>query len=446
VFWGETKEKRSFEDRHASTQAYIDYMRPRCVELYRVLKKTGSFYYHCDWHASHYVKIMLDQIFGENQFQNEVIWKRTHAHGNIGRRFGVVNDSIFFYTKSDDYAWNQEYLAFEEDYVNRRFNYRDPDGRRWQSVTLRNPGKRPNLHYPYTASNAVTYLPHPNGWSCDLERMKKYDREGRLHFPSKAGGQLRLKMYLDESSGPKLQNIWDDIPPINSQAAEALGYPTQKPLRLLERIIKASSNENDIVLDAFCGCGTALVAAQKLKRQWIGIDISPTSCRVMAKRLKKDCGLKEDEKLWAIGRGFVVRDLPKTEEELRKYPPFEFENWAVVALGGIPNKAQVGDFGIDGRIYPVGAMPAQRAREAGEMDFMDVWYPVQVKQRDKVGRPDIDAFEAVMMREDRKLGYFVGFDFSGDALFEIDRFRRKEGREIKPLTVREILDEEVSRR
>ena len=215
---------------------------------------------------------------------------------------------------------------------------------------------------------------------------------------------------------------------------------------LLERIIKASSNENDIVLDAFCGCGTALVAAQNLGRQWIGIDISPTACRVMAKRLrdKTVCGLPEDEKLWAIGRGFIVRDLPKSEDELRKYPPFEFENWAVVALGGIPNKAQVGDMGIDGRIYPVDAMPAARSRETPEMEFMDVWYPVQVKQRDKVGRPEIDAFEAVMMREDRKLGYFVGFDFSGDALFEIDRFRRKEGREIKPLTVREILDEEVA--
>jgi len=132
---------------------------------------------------------------------------------------------------------------------------------------------------------------------------EEYDREGRLHFPSKAEGQLRLKMYLDESLGRSFKTFADDIPPINSQAAEALGYPTQKPLPLLERIIKASSNENDIVLDAFCGCGTALVAAQKLKRQWIGIDISPTSCRVMAKRLKKDCGLKEDEKLWAIGRG-----------------------------------------------------------------------------------------------------------------------------------------------
>lgn len=163
-------------------------------------------------------------------------------------------------------------------------------------------------------------MPHPNGWSCDLERMQRYDREGRLHFPGKPGGQLRLEMYLDESPGPKLHNIWDDIPPINSQADEALGYPTQKPLPLLERIIKASSNENDTVLDAFCGCGTALVAAQKLKRQWIGIDVSPTACRVVAKRLKKDTGLKEDEKLQQIGRGFVVRDLPKTEEETAQIP------------------------------------------------------------------------------------------------------------------------------
>jgi len=413
VFWGETKEKRSFEDRHESTKAYIEYMRPRCIELQRVLKKTGSFYYHCDWHASHYVKVMLDQIFDEELFQNEIIWKRTHAHGNAGRRFGAVNDTIFFYTNGDDYTWNQLYSEFTAEYIDQRFNGTDPDGRRWQSVTLRNPGKRPNLHYPYTASNGVTYMPHPNGWSCDLKRMQNYDREGRLHFPTKAGGQLRLKMYLDESPGPKLHNIWDDIPPINSQAMESLGYPTQKPLPLLERIIKASTNENDIVL-------------------------------VMAKRLKKDCGLKEDEKLQQVGRGFIIRDLPKTEEELTKYPPFEFENWAVVALGGTKNVRQVGDMGIDGRIYPISAMPERRGARTGEMDFMDEWYPIQVKQTAKVGRPDIDAFEAVMIREERMLGYFVGFEFTGDALFEIDRFRRKEGREIKPLTVREILDQEIA--
>jgi site-specific DNA-methyltransferase (adenine-specific)/adenine-specific DNA-methyltransferase len=256
------------------------------------------------------------------------------------------------------------------------------------------------------------------------------------------------KRYLDESKGVSLSSWWDDIDMLRgiTTGGERLGYPTQKPLKLLERIIEVSSNENDIVLDAFCGCGTALVAAQKLKRQWIGIDISPTACRVMAKRLKnkKICGLPENEELWGIGRGFIVRDLPKTEAELRKYPPFEFENWAVVALGGTKNARQTGDMGIDGRIYPISAMPERRGARTGEMDFMDEWYPIQVKQTAKVGRPDIDAFEAVLMREERMLGYFVGFEFTGDALFEIDRFRRKEGREIKPLTVREILSEEIT--
>jgi hypothetical protein len=261
-------------------------------------------------------------------------------------------------------------------------------------------------------------------------------------------GMPMLKHYIDEMPGVPLQTFWDDIKPLISGSDERLGYPTQKPLALLERIIQASSNENDIVLDAFCGCGTALVAAQKLKRQWIGIDISPTACRVMAKRLrdKNICGLPEDEKLWGIGRGFIVRDLPKTEAELRKYPPFEFENWAVVALGGIPNKTQVGDLGIDGRIYPVSAMPERRGKGTGELEFMDTWYPIQVKQTDTVGREEIDAFETAMQRKERKLGYFVGFDFTSGALFEIDRFRRTTGCEIKPLTVREILDEEIARK
>jgi hypothetical protein len=240
--------------------------------------------------------------------------------------------------------------------------------------------------------------------------------------------------------------VWDDLSPVNSQAKESLGYPTQKPLTLLERIIKVSSNENDIVLDAFCGCGTALVASQILGRQWIGIDISPTACRVMAKRLRDVCRFPEDEKLWRAGRGFVVRDLPWSEKQLRAIPPFEFENWAVIALGGIPNKVQVGDMGIDGRIYPVSSMPTKSGKKAGELDFMDDWYPIQVKQKDKAGRPDIDAFESAMMRENRKKGFFVSFEFSSDALREADAFFRREHRVIIPLTVREILDESIARK
>ena len=439
VFWGETKEKRAFEDRHASTQAYIEFMRPRCVELRRVLKKTGSFYYHCDDHASHYVKQMLDQIFGQNQFLNEIIWKRTGARSDA-KRWNQLHDTLLVYTGGGEYAWNPQFEEYSEDYVATKYRFTDPDGRIYRLDNMTSPNPRPNMMYEWKG------FPSPaKGWRYSRETMAELDAQGRIWYPDDKTKRPQLKRYLDEMHGIPMGSVWTDIDPINSQALERLGYPTQKPLALLERIVRASSNENDIVLDAFCGCGTALVAAQNLKRQWIGIDVSPTACRVMAKRLKKDCGLKEDEKLWAIGRGFIVRDLPKTEAELRKYPAFEFENWAVVALGGIPNKVQVGDLGIDGRIYPVSAIPELRVKEHVEMDFMDVWYPIQVKQSDKVGRPDIDAFETAMQRAKRKLGYFVGFDFSGDALFEIDRFRRETGCEIKPLAVREILDEEIGR-
>jgi hypothetical protein len=161
----------------------------------------------------------------------------------------------------------------------------------------------------------------------------------------------------------------------------------------------------------------------------------------MAKRLRDVCKMKEDEKLWRIGRGFVVRDLPWSEKKLRELPHFEFENWAVIALGGVPNIAKVGDMGIDGRIYPVSAVPK---KTKGELEFMDVWYPIQVKQKDKVGRPDIDAFEAVMMREDRTQGFFVSFDYSQDAMSEIQAFMKKTGKIIRPITVKDILDEQIA--
>lgn len=165
----------------------------------------------------------------------------------------------------------------------------------------------------------------------------------------------------------------------------------------------------------------------------------------MAKRLVRDCGMVEDEAAWRSGpHGFVVRDLPWSAEKLRKIPPFEFENWAVIAIGGLPNKAKVGDMGIDGRIFPVASAPARRGAQTGEFDFMDLWYPIQVKQRDKVGRPDIDAFEAMMMREERTKGFFVSFDYSSDAMTEIDRFFRKSGKIIVPFTVKEILDEQIA--
>lgn len=358
VFWGERKEKRAFEDRHASTQAYIDYMRPRCIQLKRVLKDSGSFYYHCDWHASHYVKVMLDQIFGENNFLNNIVWLYGLG-GSSARYYPRKHDDILFYSGGKD------------------------KGRFFEPPMI-----------PATSN-----------------RMKGMDK--------------------------KCPDYWD-IPSINNMSHERLGYPTQKPIELLDRIVSASSRPNDIVLDAFCGCGTALVAAQNLGRQWIGIDISPTACRVMAKRLRDVCKMKESEPLWRAHRtdAFVVRDLPWTIDKLRAIPPFEFENWAVIALGGIPNTVQVGDMGIDGRIFPVGTKPDdQHSMFAGD------WFPIQVKQSDKVGRPDVDQFEAVMEREDRQRGFFVSFGYTEGAEREAANFHKRTGRLIKLITVQDILDE-----
>ncbi len=453
VFWGETKEKRSFEDRHESTKAYIEFMRPRCVELCRVLKKTGSFYYHCDWHASHYVKVMLDQIFGENQFQNEIVWKRTFAHSGASR-YGPVHDVLLFYTSSNEYTWNKLYQPYDQDYIDTFFDHTDADGRKWMRMDLTGDGVRHgDSGEPWRGIDVTSKGRH---WAVPSEELQQYkispsvssqdkldalDKVGAIHWPKKEDGVPRLKRYVDKSPGVPLQTVWNDIRPLHNLSTERLGYPTQKPLPLLDRVIKASSNEKDIILDAFCGCGTAIVSAQNLNRRWIGIDISPTACRVMADRLKKVCKLPEDEKLWKAGKGFVVRDLPWTEVQLRKIPPFEFENWAVIALGGIRNKAQVGDMGIDGRIYPVTATPKTKENA---FDFMDQWYPIQVKQKDKAGRPDIDSFEAAMARENRTKGFFVSFDFTSDALSEISSFFRKSGRVIVPFTVRQILDDQIA--
>jgi DNA modification methylase len=445
VFWGETKEKRAFEDRHASTQAYIDFMRARCVELARVLKPVGSFYYHCDWHASHYVKVMLDQILGESSFVNEIIWKRQSAHNDAkqgSKHFGRVHDSILFYAKSaakGDYTFHHQYRQYDDEYVEKFYRHIEPGtGRRYSLGDLTAPGgaapSKGNPHYEFLG---VTRY-----WRFSKEEMERLYDEGRI-VQSKPGSVPRQKRYLDEGRGVPVGTIWDDIGPVQSSSEESLNYPTQKPFALLERIIRASSNEGDIVLDAFCGCGTAVMAAELLKRQWIGIDISPTACRVMANRLSRDTSLREDEVLWKIGRGFVVRDLPWTEQQLRKIPPFEFENWAVIALGGIPNKARVGDMGIDGRIFPVSSMPASRPEA---LPFMDEWFPIQVKQKDKVGRPDIDAFETAMLRANRTKGFFVAFDFSSDAEREIDSFFRRTGCVIIPLTVQDILEEQIARK
>jgi site-specific DNA-methyltransferase (adenine-specific) len=371
--------------------AYLTMMAPRLVELHRVLKPTGTIYLHCDEVVSHYLKLVMDASFSPERFLNEITWKRTHSHGNVGRNFGAICDKILVYTKTKTYTWNQQYTQFDQQYIEEAFKYRDPDGRRWQSVTLRNPGVRPNLHYPFTASNRITYQPHPNGWSCDLTRMQKYDREKRLHFPAKATGALRLKMYLDESPGIKLQNLWSDIPALGSQAAERLGYPTQKPEALLERIIKTSSNEGDVVLDSFCGCGTSISVAERVHRRWIGIDITHLAISLMRHRLNDAFGA-ELVKYEVIGDPKDLSSAVALAHEDR----YQFQWWALGLVDARPVHYKKGaDHGIDGVIHFFDDN-SNRAKKA----------VVQVKSGHvKVG--DVRDLKGVMEREKAEIGFFI---------------------------------------
>jgi DNA modification methylase len=412
-------------------------MRPRCQQLARVLKPIGSSYYHCDWHASHYVKGMLDQLFGENNFVNEIVWKRSDAKSDVGqgaKHLGRIHDSIFYYTGGGESTFNPMFTPLPESTVDNLYKHvEDGTGRRYNKADVTGPGGEAKGCPVYDWSGVT------RAWRYSNTNMERLQREGRLVY-SKTG-MVYQKRYLDESKGVALSSWCNDIDMLRgiNAGGERLGYPTQKPLALLDRILKLSSNPNDIVLDAFCGCGTALVAAQHLGRQRIGIDISPTACRVMAKRLRDGCKMRESEPNWLARRldAFVVRDLPWTIEKLRAIPPFEFENSAVIALGGIPNKVQVGDMGIDGRIFPVGTKPS----DANSM-FAGDWFPIQVKQMDRVGRPDIDQFEAVMERDDRQCGFFIAFGFTSDAESEAASFHKRTGRVIKLISVQEILDEQ----
>ena len=370
------------------------------------------------------------------------MWKRQSSHNDAkqgSKHLGRVHDTLFSYSKTKDYFFKHLYRPYDPEYITNFYRFEEPEtGRRYQLGDLGAPGgAAPSKGNPYYEFLGVTRY-----WRYSPGNMQKLYDEGRI-VQTKPGTVPRLKRYLDEGKGVPLGTVWDDIGVVQGTAGgsgERVGYPTQKPLKLLERVIAISSKPGDIVLDAFCGCGTALVAAQNSGRRWIGIDISPTACRVMAERLVDKCGLRENEKLWKIGRGFIVRDLPWTEAQLRKLPPFEFENWAVIALAGTPNRKQVGDMGIDGRIYPVSAIPKGRARE-DQFAFMDEWYPIQVKQKDKIGRPEVDNFEAVMIRENRPKGFMVGFDFTLDAEREMNRFKSRSGCEIIPMRVRDLLEQ-----
>lgn len=409
VIWGDGYERRAFDDRwKGGIENYVAWMEPKLRECQRVLKETGSMYLHCDWHAGHRLQVLMDKIFHEH-LVNEIIWKRTSAHTGEGkiRSFGTVHDVILFYAKSDKYTFNPHYAPYEERYIEKFYKNVDRDGRRWMSDNLTADGTRKGESGKvWHGINPTTKGIH---WKFTVSRLDELEKEGRIYLPKKVGGVPRYKRYLDEMKGQLLQDIWMDILPIQAHSKEREGYPTQKPEKLLERIISVSSNPMDIVLDPFCGCGTTIVVAQKLGRRWIGIDISPTSCKLIEKRLRK------------LHAKYTIIGLPQTVEELKAIQPFDFQNWVFEKLHGRVNPRKVGDFGVDGWI---------------ELDV-----PTQVKQSEDVGRNVVDNFETAIRRMGKKKGVIVAFSFGSGAWGEVARAHNEEGLEIKLKTVAEILKE-----
>jgi site-specific DNA-methyltransferase (adenine-specific) len=364
--------------------AYLAMMAVRLIELHRVLKPTGSLYLHCDPTASHYLKILLDAVFGAKQYRNEIVWKRTSAHNDARNSFADLSDIIFLYHKSDRFTFKAQYRPYSDEYIEKNFRFRDPDGRRFSSADLRSPSPRPNLTYEYKG-----YKPHANGWTISREKMEQWDAERRLIFPTNVNGRIRVKKYLDEMPGQIVGNIWDDIGPLSSQAQERLGYPTQKPVALLERIIAASSNPGDLVLDPFCGCGTTVHAAEKLGRRWIGIDITHLAIGLIERRMKNAF---PDVAFTVHG---VPQDLDGARDLAARGKYHEFEKWALSLIGAQPgNLGKKGaDRGLDGRLY-FGA----RQTTLGV---------VSVKAGDNVGVSMIRDLKGVMERERAALGVFL---------------------------------------
>lgn len=387
--------------------AYLAMMVVRLQELHRVLKPTGSLYLHCDPTASHYLKLVLDAVFGPEQFLNEITWKRTFAHSGA-RRFGPVHDTILFYSKNGHNRWQDLKVGHDDAYVTKHFRAIDEEtGERFQAISLTGAGTRKGESgQPWRGVDPTIVGRH---WAVprailakeDLEAqgtiaaLEALDKAGRIYWPSKEGGTPRLKWFVSDLEGARLGDVWTDIPPISAQAKERLGYPTQKPRALLERIIAASSNPGDVVLDPFCGCGTAVDAAQKLGRGWIGIDITHLAIGLIEKRMNEGYnGGGKREALWeTIGS---PRDLASAQR-LALDDPHQFQHWITLKLGGYPwmGGKKGGDKGVDGYFYYVG--------DGGQTETG----VISVKAGNNVNPGMVRDLGRVMARDGHKLGLFV---------------------------------------
>jgi DNA modification methylase len=414
--------------------AYLVEMAVRLVELHRVLKPTGSLWLHCDPTASHYLKVLLDAIFGPERFLSEVVWKRTSAHSSA-KRPGPVHDILLLYSKSATYTWRQQFAPYDPEYLETFFEMTDPDGRRWKRMDLTGAGTRngpsgDTWHGIDVTAKGRHWLHQP----VELDRL---DAAGLIHWPEKATGMPRLKQYSDEMLGVPLQDIWTDIRPIHNLSKERLGWDTQKPLALLERIISVSSNPGDIVLDPFCGCGTALVAAQRMGWHWIGIDVTYLSIAVMRARLKDSFGLANVE---VIGQPTEVEGARAMLVGTGLEGQYQFQWWALDLIGAQPLGAvqkKGADRGIDGVISFSTGPHGEVGRAL-----------VSVKSG-SVNSSQVRDLKGVLEREKAEIGLFVTLEEpSGPMHLEAttagiyhSELSGRDYQRIQILTIRELLEE-----
>jgi DNA modification methylase len=370
--------------------AYLAMMAPRLVELRRVLKSTGLLYLHCDPTASHYLKLLLDAIMGKESYLAEIIWKRSSAHNDAGqgrKQLGRIHDIILLYSKSDDWTWNWLYTPYDQEYVDNFYKHVEPKtGRRYRLGDITAPGgadpAKRNPHYEFLG---VTRY-----WRYSKQRMQELYDQGRI-IQSKPGAVPAYKRYLDEMPGVPLQDLWWDIPPIPAQAKERLGYPTQKPVALLERIIQASSNPGDLVLDPFCGCGTTIDAAEKLGRQWIGVDITQLATSLIKNRLRDTYGDKIE--IITVGEPTTPNEAGILAEEDK----YQFQWWALGLVSARPVEQKKGaDHGIDGKILFRDDLTAAKPEQI----------ILQVKGG-KTGVKDVRDLRGVLDREKAAIGVLI---------------------------------------
>ena len=406
--------RRAVSGNSGAMRAYLAFMGPRLAEMHRILTSTGSIYLHCDPTASHYLKCMMDVIFGEDNFRNEIIWQRTKAH-NDGKQYGRVHDTVLFYSKSKRWIWNPVYTAHDPEYIKKFYRHHDERGP-YQIVSLNAPGivQEGESSLPWRGINPTEVgrhwsTPRRDAWPEDIQSPENYeslsvhekldalDENDLIYWPPK-GRVPRFKRYLSTSKGSRVHDVITDINPLASASKERLGYPTQKPLALYERMIKASSNEGDIVMDPFCGCGTTIDAAHTLKRQWIGIDLTILALDPMRQRLKDRHGLEPSIDYQIEGYPTNMQEVRKLLKEGDKRKYHDFSNWAVTRLGLKPTR-DVGDGGHDGVGHATLWNP-QQMKETGARILAEV----------KTGKPtltQVRAFCQVMNQNNAEIGIFI---------------------------------------